>query len=289
MAFLNAPDASLPKPGRSRPRSLRAGLGVAALLATAAVPAAAQSPFDKLADLGPPVADEELGDVRGKFIQADKVSFFGISMVTSWQDRNGITTTAQLVFDVSFLRNGSGGDPQASLMVGWIREGDPAMDVSDSHTSYTPVIVAQDVLPAGGLDTTQGAAQANIVTGTNNATVNGLQIALVPTSSLPHVDKSGLNPLTQSSDQTFADGDILQFRVKTNELSMALTGNNGSDSTLQSVGGDFGRILQQTMLGSDGNAVSNTAAIVIGTDIGANNFNAVRATEALSVMRGRGF
>lgn len=283
----------MPTPTASR-RRLRTGISLAVtaaalLLAAGPSPLSAKDPFAALAKLGPPVADEDLGEVRGKFIRPDSVSFFGISMITSWQDENGITTTARLVFNVSFLANGNGGDPVPHLMVGWTREGDPAMDVTDNHTGYTPIITAQNVLPVGSLGTTQGAAQANIIAGADNAAINGLQIALVPTSELPAMNSAGLTSITETTGRTFADGDMLEFRIGTNELALALSGNGGSDSTLQSVGGELGRMLQQTMINSDGNAVSNTAAIIIGADFGSADFNAVRATEALSVMHGHGF
>jgi hypothetical protein len=68
-----------------------------------------------------------------------------------------------------------------------------------------------------------------------------------------------------------------------------LTGNDGGDSALQNIGGDFGRMLQQTMISSDGNTVFNNSAIIIGADMAATSFDAVRATEALSAMKGHGF
>ncbi len=266
-----------------------AGLSIVTLYAASGTPAFANDPFVALEALGPPIDDKELGDVRGKFIQRGEVSFFGISMITSWQDASGVTTTARLMFNVSFLDNGNGEDPAPQLLVGWSREGDPAMDVTDSHAGYTPVITAQQVLPVGELGNTQGAAQANIIAGADNSTINGLQIALVPTSELTEFKSDGLTSITETTGRGFADGDALEFRIGANELALALTGNNGSDSTLQSVGGDLGRVLQQTTINSDGNLISNSAAIIIGTDIGSTDFSAVRATEALSVMRGHGF
>lgn len=89
---------------------------------------------------------------------------------------------------------------------------------------------------------------------------------------------------------TFADGDRLEFRLGANEIGLLLTGNRGTDSALQSVGGEFGRLLQQSVINSDGNAVFNDSAIIIGADLpGAGQFDSIRATEALSAMKGHGF
>lgn len=239
--------------------------------------------------LGLPITDAELAAIRGKFIRPDSISYFGISMLTSWQDESGITTIARLVFNVDFLNSGSDGNPTPQLLIGWVREGDPAMDVTDSHSGYTPLITAQQVLPAGGLGTTQGAAQANFIAGADNSARNAMQIALVPTSQIRQFDQSGLTAIDASTAFGFADGDRLEFRLGANEIGLALSGNNGGDSALQNIGGDFGRLLQQSMINSDGNSVFNNSAIIIGTDMNAASFDAVRATEALSAMKGFGF
>lgn len=272
--------------------SLAAVVG-AAVMAVTPVYASAQQPdgmfANDIAGLGLPIADAELAAIRGKFIRPESISYFGISMLTSWQDESGITTIARLVFNVDFLNTGAGGNPVPQLLIGWVREGDPAMDVTDSHSGYTPLFTAQQVVPVGGLGTTQGAAQANIIGGADNSAQNNLQIALVPTSQIGQFNQSGLTAIDASTAFSFADGDRLEFRLGANELGVALSGNNGSDSALQNIGGDFGRLLQQTMINSDGNAVLNNSAIIIGTDMNAASFDAVRATEALSAIRGFGF
>lgn len=262
---------------------------VALALFGVALPAQAQDAFAAVGDVGPPVPDAELAEIRGKFIKPDSISFFGISMITSWQDENGVTTVARLIFNVDFLSDGSGGDPVPRLLVGWVRDGDPSMDVTESHSGYTPVLATQDVLPIGMLGDTSGAAQANVIAGADNSALNGIQIALVPESSLQEIQSGGLTPIDATSVYGFADGDQLEFRLGANELGLILTGNNGSDSSIQSVGGDLGRMLQQTVLNSDGNAILNNTAVIIGADLGAANFDAIRATEALSSMKGHGF
>ncbi len=241
------------------------------------------------AALGTPITDQELAGIRGKFIRPDSISYFGISMLTSWQDANGITTVARLVFNVDFLAAGSDGNPVPQLLIGWVREGDPAMDVTDSHTGYTPFITGQQVFPVGGLGTTQGAAQANVIAGADNVARNNMVITLVPTSQIAAFQQTGLTAINASTGFSFADGDRLDFRLGRNEIGLALSGNNGSDSALQNVGGEFGRVLQQTMINSDGNSVLNNSAIIIGADMTGASFDAVRATEALSVMKGYGF
>jgi len=265
-------------------------LAGAASLAIAS-PAAAE---DAMSDTAPQQAvvgeilpDRELSEMRGKFVRQDNVSFFGITLLTSWQDAQGITTNARLIFSVDFLNLGGDGNPGPSLMIGWEREGDPAMDITDTHSGYVP-LVGSAVLPVGGIGTHQGAAQANVITGTGNLARNNMSIAIVPASALPSFTMAGLQSADGTSEFGFGDGDQLQFLMENNQIGIVMTGGQGLDSSLQSLGGDIGQMLQQTMLNTDGNSVLNSASIVLAAD----NFgqaDRVNIDNALSAMKGHGF
>lgn len=237
-----------------------------------------------------PISDGELAEMRGKFISPDAVSFFGISMVTSWQDQSGITTTARLALNVDFL-NHEGGNPVTQFLIGWTRDGDPAMDIADTHQGYVPVMIASDVNAIGGLGTTAGAAQANIIAASDNKAHNVLEIALVPRSALPALPAgNGLTSANGTTDVGFADGDSLEFRMDQNQVGLVLTGGNGIDSSMQAVGRDMGQVLQQTILNSAHNDVLNSMRIVFGTQASSGGAaDPVRLTEALASMRGNGF
>lgn len=284
---------------RMRPRSgirflaalLASPLLIAATLPYETLDDAGSAPrgMPNLAALGAPVADEELGEMRGKFITADAVSYFGISMLTSWQDSAGITTLARLAFSIDFLVPSGGGPAVPRLFVSWAREGDPNMDVAGTSDGYVAVATSPDqVIPIGALDTTAGAAQVNVIAGADNLSRNGMQIAIVPRSSLGEMNTQGMQEITSTLGMGFADGDGLQFRLGDNELALVMTGNNGSDSTLQSIGGELGRMLQQTMLNSDNNSVMNNASIVFGIGEQVQNMGPVSASGAMSVLKGFG-
>ena len=266
-------------------------LAGAATLAIASPTAAHASPADamqQLAALGEAMPDSELADMRGKFVRQDNVSFFGITLLTSWQDAQGVTTNARLVFSVDFLNLGSDGNPVPSLMIGWEREGDPAMDVTDTHSGYVPYLSPSEVLPVGGIGTHQGAAQANVIAGTDNSARNNMSIAIIPASAMPNFTMSGLQSADGTSEFGFGDGDQLQFLVENNQIGIVMTGGQGLDSSLQSLGGDVGQMLQQTMLNTDGNSIFNSASIILAAD----NFGqreGVSLDNALSAMKGHGF
>lgn len=265
---------------------LALGLAGAACLGTA-VPAFAQGSV--LPSWGEALPDTELSEMRGKFVGPDNVSFFGITLLTSWQDDQGITTNARLVFSVDFLNVGGDGNPVAALMIGWERDGDPAMDVTDTHSGYVPIMSAADVLPIGGIGTHQGAAQANIITGANNSARNNMQIAIVPASAMPALSVAGLQSVDGTTDLGFADGDQLQFLVENNQIGIIMTGGEGLDSSLQSLGGNVGQMLQQSMLGTDGNSIFNSASIILAADNFGQREGLIRTENALSAMKGHGF
>lgn len=268
------------------------GVGASLALAMLAFPAAASADapdlngLAALQGLGEPVGDEELGQMRGKFIRSNQINYFGISMVTSWQDSAGITTTARLVFSVDFV-DGDGG-PVPQLMIGWVRDGDPAMDVNGAHDGYTPYVVSGNSLGLGGLGTQDGVAQANIIAGADNSATNNMRVALVPSSQLQELQLSGLTLVDEGSVIPFVDGDMLEFRLAENQIALVLTGNEGLDSSIQSIGGDAGSVLQQTVLNSHFNTVRNSTDIIVGTGLG-DAAGSARMTEAITVMRGFGF
>ena len=272
---------------QSMRRAGRPSVAMLALLAAWSAPLLAAPPSSGLEGLGVALSDDELSQMRGKYVTPEEVSFFGISLTTSWQDEMGVTTLARLVFNVDFL-TGDDGKPLTTLLVGWSREGDPSMDITDTHQGYVPVLVPSQVLPVGNLESFDGAAQANVIAGADNIAANGLQIAIVPASSLPQLSTDGLQSIIESQYFGFSDGDQLSFEIGQNSLGLSMIGNNGLDSSLQALGGDVGQMLQQTMLNSDNNAVFNNATMIFGLDaLGAAN--TVSAQEALSVMQGNGF
>lgn len=263
-----------------------------ALAATGTMPVIASTPDLSALGSAQTVTDAELDDLRGKFVTPQSVSFFGITMLTSWQDASGVTTLARLLFSVDFLPGGEGGAPVPQLMIGWSRAGesggDPAMDVTDLHEGYVPYIPPQNVMGVGGLDDFSGAAQAHIIAGADNRALNGMQVMIVPSSAVPALSESGLSPASGPADIAFADGDTLHFRMADNQIGIVMTGNAGQDSASQLAGGEIGQLLQQTILSSNSNMIENRASVIFGVDA-LQSQQVVRVQEALSAMKGHGF
>lgn len=269
---------------------------LALMLNSAAVMASlppAGLPETGLPEFARAVPDEELEELRGKFVTSDAVSFFGISMLTSWQDQAGITTTAQIALNVDFLKLDDRGKPTSQMLIGWNRAGDPAdpdMDVTDTNVGYVPYIVAADVTSVGGLDSTTGVAQANVITGADNRSHNTLQVAIVPGSMIKSIiaDK-GLKPAQGGSSVSLADGDSIEFRLAQNQVGLVLTGANGIDSSMQAIGATMGQVLQQTVLNSNRNEVMNSLRILVASDHLSAGADTIKLSQALSSMKGNSF
>lgn len=246
--------------------------------------------------MGTKVSDSELAQMRGKFINAKGVSFFGLELQTSWQGTDGVTTFATVLFNVDFARGAGQSDGATPhLLVGWSRDcdgcGDAAMDV----TSFGPAaqdnyvaIAPPPGLPIGGLGTVQGAVQSHNISGSDNKVRNDMRFAVVPAGSVASWNRDGLTEVTASASQTFSDGDAVRVILAPNELSLALSSGQGPDAVLQSVDGALNQAAQHVLLMSDMNTVHNSIGITIGLNE-LRQMDALRVQNALSAMKGHGF
>ena len=272
-------------------RSLKTIALLSAAFLFSASASGAPSSEQKMSGLGEALPDSALADMRGKFVRPDNVSFFGITLLTSWQDAQGITTNARIVFNVNFLNVGPNGSPTPALMIDWERTGDPAMDVTDRHSGYVPYLsylTPGQSAPLGGLGTHEGLAQGNFIAGADNISRNNMQIAIVPAWAIPVLSMHSVQAAGGSTQIGFGDGDKLQFLIENNQIGIAMSGGNGLDSSLHALGGEAGQMLQQTMLNTDGNAVFNSASIILAADNFAQR-DSIKVESALSVMKGNGY
>lgn len=234
------------------------------------------------------VADDQLADMRGKFITPQGVAFFGLDMSTSWQDAQGVTTAARLVFTIDFA--GSGGNVRNAtpqIFVTWSRrEGDKTLDIASPAQSRQGASIAGVAAPVGALDTVRGAVQSQLISGADNSVRNAMSIA-VTSDPQDRPDTAGLTPVTGGSSQQFGDGDTLQFLVSNSEVGLLLT-NGPFDSTRQGVNTVLNQLAQQVTVNSSFNEIANRMEMTIGIDPAAQA-NQMNASGAMSAMHGIGF
>ena len=215
------------------------------------------------------LSDAELATQRGKFITPDSITYFGISMISSWQGPDGITTTANLLLRVDF--SAGGGQAQPQILVGWSRDGDKALDLNTFSNTAAPGYVT--VSATGGISplvaaNSSGVVQSNVLSGDDSHTLNGMTIAVVPASSIDKTATAGLTPVTSNQTSTFANGDRLQFALGGGTLGLLI--GNGNNVAQQRVDNQLSQASQSIAVSGGGYSAFNLMAITIGSDISHN-------------------
>ncbi len=270
----------------TRRYSHRLALGVAVLAPIAMASAVVAAPPD--IGFGPNarlVSDEELGDMRGRYIETENVNFFGIAAASSFQTADGLVLTATLQFEADF----DNGQPLAPpvILASYQHDqngiDDPGLEIGGLTAEFT----------AQGLSTVDGAVQANQIGGDDNNVANLLRIRVGDFDA----DSAGFSdygtPITQSVVKNFPDGSGIEFTVEANSIGVAIQGPTSQGQSqdnlvAQSINGSVAnQIAQQVQLMGDANAVYNTLDVVIGVDQLQTTQSAVE--NAMSVMKGWGF
>lgn len=214
-------------------------------------------PTSGIESYGEVVSDDELADMRGKFIRPDNISYFGIEMLTSWQGQDGVTTQARLIVSLDFAAGtAAAGEVVPQVLVSWSRDGDSALDVAGALAGFATI-------PVGGLDSVHGFVQHQQIAGDDNAVRNDMNVAILPGASAAF-DTEGMTLVTSPTSVQFADGDTLQVQMGDNQLGILLT--EGSDAVRQIVNGNLNQLAQNVIINSDFNDISNRMNTVIGID-----------------------
>ncbi|MFM2271345.1 MAG: hypothetical protein RL702_410 [Pseudomonadota bacterium] len=258
----------------------RRGARIALMIALSSVPAlsgataSAQDNFDTGLGAAPIVSDSELAEMRGKFISADSVRFFGVTLHSLWQTEDGIATAATLGFSVWLGEDGASG-PQ--VVVQWQRDGDPDMDVSGFSGDATGNYVITGAA---------GAVQTNVIAGSDNVTANRMGMAVVPASSLSPA--TGDSNFGGTATHTASDGDTVTFTAANGQFGLSMVDAQGAGTVKQGVTTDPAQLSQSILLNSDHNTVTNTMNVTVGIDRG-QMLDSVNVANSLSVMKGHGF
>lgn len=236
--------------------------------------------------IGVRLDDAQLANMRGKFVRPEGISYFGIMMTTSWQGSDGITTHANLLLKVDFV-GGPGGLAAPQLLVGWTRDGDPALDLGKfGPAAQAGYLVAasgsSDPLAAAG----SGAIQTTVIAGADNHAFNGLSIAVVPRASIGDQPSPGLSPITSGQSTQFSNGDQLRFDVQPGAVGVLV--GNGDNNAHQRIDSTLGLAAQAINIVGDHMSGSNLMLITIGTDSSAA-FHTFQADQALAAHVMTGF
>jgi len=207
---------------------------VVALCVAASLPAHAQfRPIE--------VQDQELAQLRGRYVMPGRIISFGVVMSSTWQNANGdrIGATASLQVQQSTFK--------------------PQFYVSTTSENGSGTSTAQgygNVTGGAGLGSGQGVTQVTRAAGDYNSSYNNVQINVKEANQAPQLDAP--------QGQALASGSVINASSNAGSVSIASTATgiqmgiqaaNGQGATLQRLAD--GGVLQSTTLLGGNNAVNN--------------------------------
>ncbi|MGF6594483.1 hypothetical protein [Pseudomonas sp. 2835] len=192
--------------------------------------------------------DQELANLRGRFVMPGRIISFGIVMSSTWQNANGevIGATSSMQIQQSTIT------PQFYVSM---------IDEKGSASARAQNVGSGTVTGGSGLNSTEGVTQVVRAAGDNNSAYNNVDI---------NVSKANQAPAAamQPQGQALAAGTTLVGANGAGSLSVSSTGsgvqfniiaNNNQGSTVQRLA--QGGLMQNTTLLGAGNKVSNLTSL----------------------------
>lgn len=205
------------------------------------------------------VADDELADMRGRYIVGDNtVVWFGVEMISTWQTSNGQTLQSALKLGLDFSKNPN--QPQVTFV--------PTVTITTISnalpTSTTPSNVSRSV-QSGGLANVGGLIQSVQIAGDHNAASNVTSL---------NIQDNGKAPTSFSTDNTSTP---VSNSVSSNT---AATPSSTASVTVTSPVADTHSSATSVAsnntsppVSSDSSSTSNTAPPTVTTNVGTGNAN----------------
>lgn len=188
--------------------------------------------------------DQELANLRGRYVLPGRIISFGVVMTSTWQNANGDVIGARTSMQVqqSTIK------PQFYVSM-----------IDEKGTGSSSAKGTGTITGGAGLDTTVGVTQVVRAAGDNNTANNNVDISVTKANQVPETPQQG---------QLLAAGSTLVGSNAAGSLSVSASGtgvqlnvvaNNNQGSTLQQIA-QGGLMQNATLLGS-GNQVSNLTSL----------------------------
>lgn len=191
------------------------------------------------------VKDQELDQLRGRYVMPGRIISFGVVMSSTWQNANGdrIGATAALQVQQSTFK------PQ--FYVSMTGENGSGSSTAQGTGSVTG---------GAGLGTTQGVTQVTRSAGDYNTAYNNVEINVKEASQAPQLDTPQGQALTSGGTLSATNNaGTLAVSSGANGIRMSIQAANNQGSSLQKLA-DGGLMQATTLLGGN-NAVSNVAQL----------------------------
>ncbi|MCG8357063.1 MAG: hypothetical protein MI920_15985 [Kiloniellales bacterium] len=234
------------------------------------------------------VPDEELADMRGRFVQGGDVTYFGLQMITAWQTADGtiINTGVEWGMDVA----NSAANPTVSFFhlsteePNTVNVGQEQLGLSGPE----PLPLAPTA-GAGGLETATGVVQSIQAAGDLNDIGNDLAIAIVDSGAVatlanPQASLGAPTEITETTTQQLSSTVRATAFIEDNAIGMVVDVQGGG-RVLQELRGDLGRAAQHVNVTSNLNVIRNAFQINFGVSQ-ANQPLAANVGSALRLLQG---
>lgn len=204
----------------------------------AGMPAHASDPFQPIE-----VSDEELAQLRGRFVMPGLIVHFGVTMSSQWENAQG-----QVL----------GGRVGMQLSEGMFEPQFTASIVTSHGKQPPPTAGSGQVIGGEGLAAVDGVSQSVRAAGDFNRANNDFTIT-VRRGEAPPPASGGGQPLTGVIESATSAGSV-RISPSGGGLQIAIQAV-GQGSSLQNLGN--GGLQQHTRIGGSSNAVSNLAALEV--------------------------
>ncbi|MAB98029.1 MULTISPECIES: hypothetical protein [Pseudomonas] len=238
---------------------------LAAACLAASLPIYAANPFVPVE-----LSDQELSQLRGRYVLPGRIINFGITMSSSWQNASGQVLGA----NVSMQIQQNMPKPVFNVQT-YSQSGNSSENTLASNSGNG------QIAGGNGLNAVQGVVQSTRSAGDYNSSYNGVDIEVAHGNTAPAVNGQ---PLLNASS-TSSEAGMVSVSPTNGGLQLAINAKDHGVS-LQQLGA--GGVMQRTDISSSGNRVENIAALSVmlrensaaagGLDCNWNQLNALRPT-----------
>ncbi|MEB0046760.1 MULTISPECIES: hypothetical protein [unclassified Pseudomonas] len=214
------------------------------------------------------VNDQELSQLRGRFVMPGRIISFGVIMSSTWRNASGdlIGATTSMQIQAATV--------QPQLYVSTIKQ---------TGNGTTPSLGTGNVIGGAGLSSTEGVTQSVRAAGDSNTAYNNVGINVTQSSTAPAL-VAGQGQLLMNGQTISGSNGAGSVAVSTTGggVQVAIQASNNQGSALQQVA--QGGLLQNTKLLGSSNSVNNLTQLNVVLN---NNLNAsAGAMQNLNQLKG---
>ncbi|MEA9975581.1 MULTISPECIES: hypothetical protein [unclassified Pseudomonas] len=218
--------------------------------------------------------DQELAQLRGRYVMPDRIVYFGLTMTSTWQNAAGEVLGAKTTLDVqqNIIK------PQFYVSL-----------VNQKGNGATPINGTGSITGGAGLNTIQGVAQSTRTAGDSNNSSNNVDISIQQNGQVPPTVTNQGQLLNSGATISTANGaGALSVSAVNGGVQLAIQGSNNQGDALQRIAA--GGVSQAVNLIGSGNQVQNLTQlnIVLGNELpSAGSLN--NSLEQLKGLRSLGY